>query len=102
MIPLNDERHPQVGAPSNVLDHDAATAPQSRPSVPKDADLLNGVLVLVVAHHEDGEVRRRRRVFYSIAAAQRAADRAVERGHHPSITLCRLLPVEDVPGRWDG
>lgn len=101
MNALNDERRPQVGTPSNVLDPGAATAPQSGTTVPEDGDLLNGVLVLVVAHREHEELRRRRRVFYSVAAAQRAADRAAERGHHASITLCRLTPVENVAGRWE-
>ncbi|MGB3954725.1 MAG: hypothetical protein WBL05_05510 [Brooklawnia sp.] len=43
-------------------------------------------------------VRYRRRVFLSIAAAERAARNASERGESARIYLCELLPVQRVQG----
>ena len=60
---------------------------------------VNGVFVLVVDVSTESEPRLRRRVFLQAQSAQRAADRAVERGHHAEVVLCRLVPVE-IPGRW--
>lgn len=77
-------------------------APTTKLAAPTFLDpetMLEGVLVLVVAHAEAEETRYRRRVFYTVAAAQRAADRAVERGHAASITLCRLAPVTTLAER---
>ena len=48
------------------------------------------VLVLVV---QTGADQYRRRVFLSLAAAQRAAARAEAKGHDAHVILCRLVPV---------
>ncbi|MCV7541544.1 hypothetical protein M3B80_011575 [Micrococcus luteus] len=63
-------------------------------------DMLNGVFVVLVAHHVAGELRYRRAVYLSLPAAQRAADRATERGQRASVTLCRLAPVHEFTGGW--
>lgn len=70
------------------------------PSLPDAVDMLNGVHVVMVAHKVAGEVRYRRRFYLNLSAAQRAADRAVERGQAASITLCKLAPVRGFG--WDG
>ncbi|MGW9803847.1 hypothetical protein ACUW6W_001947 [Micrococcus sp. 093350064-1] len=83
-----------------ATDGAAPTTKLATPILLDPETMLEGVLVLVVAHAEAGETRYRRRVFYTVAAAQRAADRAVERGHAASITLCRLAPVTTLAEGW--
>lgn len=64
---------------------------RSLPIIPGEvAESLDGALVLLV-RTEAG--RYRRRVFLTIASAQRAADRATEAGHAAEIVLCALAPV---------
>ena len=53
-----------------------------------------------MAYKVAGELRYRRRFYLNLNAAQRAADRAVERGQAASITLCKLAPVRGFG--WDG
>lgn len=67
-------------------------APKSAPILPDAADLVAGVFVLVVTVPSDPEPRHRRRVFLQAQPAQRAADRAVARGHRAEVVLCRLVP----------
>ena len=62
-------------------------------ALPDTVAMLNGVHVVMVAHKVAGEIRYRRRFYLNLNAAQRAADRAVERGQAASITLCKLAPV---------
>lgn len=69
-------------------------------SLPDAVDMLNGVHVVLVAYKVAGELRYRRRFYLNLNAAQRAADRAVERGQAASITLCKLAPVRGFG--WDG
>ena len=69
------------------------------PILPGADDLVRGVFVLVVEVPTESEPRHRRRVFLQAQPAQRAADRAVERGHRADVVLCRLEPVE-TPGGW--
>lgn len=67
-------------------------------SLPHAADLLEGVHVLVVAvDHPDGP-RYRRRFMLSLDSAEKAAARAVMRGHRASIVLARVAPVETIAG----
>lgn len=66
--------------------------------LPRPVDMLNGVFVVLVAHKVAGELRYRRRVFFNLPAAQRAQDRAVERGQAASVTLCRLTPAHTFDG----
>lgn len=54
------------------------------------AELVAGVHVVAVQTTED---KYRRRVYFGLAAAQRAADRAIEAGHEAQIVLCQLVPV---------
>ncbi|WP_146072476.1 hypothetical protein [Arthrobacter sp. 4R501] len=52
--------------------------------------LVTGVHVVVV---ETAEGKYRRRVYFNLPGAQRAADRAVMSGHAAHIILCQLMPV---------
>lgn len=49
-----------------------------------------GALVVVV---DTGHGKHRRRVYFNLPSAQRAADRAIEAGHDANVVLCRLMPV---------
>jgi len=54
------------------------------------AALVTGVHVVVVETNQD---RHRRRVYFNLPSAQRAADRAIMAGHPAHVILCQLLPV---------
>lgn len=69
-------------------------------SLPDAADLLNGVFVILVAHRVDGELRYRRRVYMTLQAAQKAADRLTMSGQTCTVTLARLAPVHTFGGGW--
>lgn len=69
-------------------------------SLPDAVDMSNGVHVLMVAYKVAGEVRYRRRFYVNLAAAEKAKDRAIMRGHAASITLCRLAPTHAFGGGW--
>lgn len=68
----------------------------NNPSLPTDPDkttaeaLVTGVHVVVV---ETDTGKYRRRVYFNLPGAQRAADRAIMAGHAAHIILCQLLPV---------
>ena len=93
-IPNMEERRPlALGAASmNPTDPATTNAPESAPILPDSSDLVAGVFVLVVTVPNDPEPRHRRRVFLQAQPAQRAADRAVARGHRAEVVLCRLVP----------
>lgn len=67
-------------------------------SLPDAADLLEGIHVLVVAVHGPEGPRFRRRFMLSLDSAEKAAARAVMRGHRASIVLARVAPVETIAG----
>lgn len=93
MFPSKNERRPHtLGAASNPTDPATTSEPESAPILPDSADLVAGVFVLVVSVPDDPEPRHRRRVFLQAQPAQRAADRAVTRGHRAEVVLCRLVP----------
>ncbi|MEO7980340.1 MAG: hypothetical protein ABI807_05560 [Sporichthyaceae bacterium] len=52
---------------------------------------VDGALVVVVCTSAG---RYRRRVFLTLASAERSAERAREAGHEASVVLARLVPVE--------
>lgn len=54
------------------------------------AALVTGVHVVVV---ETTAGRYRRRVYFNLPGAQRAADRAAMAGHPAAVILCQLMPV---------
>lgn len=92
-IPNMEERRPlALGTASNPTDPATTNAPKSAPILPHPADLVAGVFVLVVTVPSDPEPRHRRRIFFSLKAAERAAARAVTRGHRAEVILCRLVP----------
>lgn len=92
--PHMEERRPRGKGTAFQKPTDPATtnAPKSAPSLADAADLVAGVFVLVVTVPGDPEPRHRRRVFLQAQPAQRAADRAVARGHRAEVVLCRLVP----------
>ena len=96
---MREGRPARHGATFSEIANPATTNGQVHAaSLPEAADLLEGVHVLVVAvDHPDGP-RYRRRFMLSLDAAQKAADRAVMRGHRASIVLARVAPVETVSG----
>jgi len=51
---------------------------------------LDGVHVVVVATTAG---KYRRRVYFNLPGAQKAADRAVAAGHEAEIILCQLVPA---------
>ena len=92
-IPNMEERRPHtLGTASNPTDSAPTTDPNLPLILPDSADLVAGVFVLVVTVPDDPEPRRRRRTFFSLKAAERAAARAVTRGHRAEVVLCRLVP----------
>lgn len=92
-IPNMEERRPHtLGAASNHTDSAPTTDPNLPPILPDSSDLVAGVFVLVVSVPDDPEPRRRRRTFFSLKAAERAAARAITRGHRAEVVLCRLVP----------
>lgn len=92
-IPNMEERRPHtLGTASNHTDSAPTEDPNLPLILPDSADLVAGVFVLVVTVHGDPEPRHRRRVFLQAQPAQRAADRAITRGHRAEVVLCRLVP----------
>ncbi|MEW1982605.1 hypothetical protein [Pseudarthrobacter oxydans] len=51
---------------------------------------MTGVHVVVV---ETAAGKYRRRVYFNLPGAQRAADRAIMSGHSAHVILCQLMPV---------
>lgn len=51
---------------------------------------VSGVYVAVV---EASGGKYRRRVYFNLPGAQKAADRAAAAGHDAQIVLCQLVPV---------
>lgn len=68
---------------------DAATLPADK-GYATAAALLTGVHVVVV---ETPAGKYRRRVYFNLSSAQRAADRAVMAGHSVNVILCKLMPA---------
>ena len=92
-IPNMEERRPHtLGTASNHTDSAPTTDPNLPLILPDSADLVAGVFVLVVTVPDDPEPRHRRRTFFSLKAAERAAARAITRGHRAEVVLCRLVP----------
>lgn len=81
------------------------TNPNYEPSVADAAHgidltgLVSGCYVAVVqVRGEHTPPRFRRRVFFGLAAAQKAIDKATMDGLDASITLCQLVPA---PTAWE-
>ena len=55
--------------------------------------LLTGVHMVVVEIESPSSIHYRRRAYYNLPSAQRAVDRAVERGQSAQLILCKLIPV---------
>lgn len=93
MTSMNEQRPPAVIPEGiNVQAADLSNS-LSECAAERLRDDLDGVLVLIV-YRADGGVRRR--VVLTVAAAQRAADRAEAAGHRARIVLARLKPVSEV------
>lgn len=95
-----EKRRPTKGTPLNRRTVEAPAKPLTDASIlPDPWHLLEGVHVVIVAIDHTDDVRFRRRIYFNLPSAERAAARAVERGHRAAVMLCRLAPVE-IPGRW--
>jgi hypothetical protein len=57
---------------------------------PAGSAQVSGVYVAVV---EASGGKYRRRVYFNLPGAQKAADRAIAAGHDAQIVLCQLVPV---------
>ena len=55
------------------------------------AAVLTGVHVVVV---DTPQGKHRRRVYFNLPGAQKAADRAIAAGHPAHVVLCQLVPVD--------
>lgn len=64
------------------------------------AEALRGYFVVQVVIDEDGH--RRTSLYRSAGAAQRAVERARERGRDVHVSLCQLMPVGVVVGLGGG
>lgn len=78
-------------------DHRVSPEPARGPiTVPVDPSVwgpLGGVYVILVQLPGG---RSRRRVFLTLAAAEKCARRARERGEHARLVLCRISPAGEV------
>jgi hypothetical protein len=70
----------------------ATNAHSTRPALAPHGFRLAVAQVLVLVVQTSGD-QYRRRVFLSLAAAERAARRAEVKGHDAHVILCRLVPV---------
>jgi hypothetical protein len=64
------------------------------------AEHLHGYLVVQVVIDDAGH--RRTQVYRSAAAAEKAVERARDRGRYAHVSLCQLLPVGVVAGLVGG
>lgn len=70
---------------------DAAPLPPLHRFTPEDAAAVAGGAFVVVVHLYGD--RHRRRVFLTLAAAERAARRAEDAGHVAHVLLARVVPL---------
>lgn len=63
------------------------------PILPESAGYFAGVYVVLVDIPGHPEPRYRRRVYLSLAAAERVVARATMHGRRATIQLCQLVPV---------
>lgn len=86
----------QSQAVMKAFDGATTILPESIPG--EFLQLADGVLVVVVRVTPvgDSEPRYRRRIFLSLASAQRHAELARVRGHEARVILARLQPVSGV------
>lgn len=84
------ERRPEGDRTPSKISHGDNTSVAAHPDMITAKAIVSGVHVVVV---RTGRGRYRRRVYFNLPSAQRAADRAVMAGHSAEIVLCRLMPV---------
>lgn len=87
-------------APSVTAEQAPTTGPETTTILPDPAHLLAGVYVVLFAHPGGDRLRYRRRVYFSLPAAQRAAERAARRDLPAAVVLCNLAPVHTFAGGW--
>ncbi len=87
---MTQERESRPGHESKAAVNLATNTIPARADKITAAALVTGVHVVVV---ETAGGRYRRRVYFNLPGAQRAADRAVIAGHSAHVILCRLMPV---------
>lgn len=82
-----------AGNPSGFQKVPTPAASLSVDAANEVARVLDGVLVVVVVLPNQ---KIRRRVFLTLASAQRHADRARENGNHVRVILAQLAPISEV------
>lgn len=87
------ERRP-AGAPSELLTKAAGPSLALTPVEADDFALAVDGAFVVVVRHPNG--RMHRRVFLTIASAQRAARNAADRGQRSRVILSELKPLYDI------
>lgn len=55
--------------------------------------LIEGVHVVVVEVEKPDSLHYKRRTYFNLPSAQRAVDRATERGQSAELILCKLVPA---------
>lgn len=55
--------------------------------------LIEGVHVVVVEVDKPDSLHYKRRTYFNLPSAQRAVDRATERGQSAKLILCKLVPT---------
>jgi hypothetical protein len=86
-------RHPEKTAKSTAIN--VPPAWDIGADWQRACEAVNGAFCVVI-YLADEKVRRR--VFFSLVAAQRHVDRARERGHEASVVLAELRPAYVLPG----
>ena len=91
VVRLLDPRHASAPGGGTEGGRDDQVAGRSRSILPSEAAACTDGSLVVVVRTPAG--RYRRRVFLTLAAAERARDRAQDAGHDAEIVLCRLTPM---------
>ncbi|MGO2327632.1 hypothetical protein ACTXM3_18270 [Glutamicibacter arilaitensis] len=60
--------------------------------------LIDNIHVIIVEIDKPDSVHYRKRSYFNLPSAQRAVDRATERGQSAQLILCKLIPVGGAPG----
>jgi len=84
-VTTSQEDRPGLASEATEVHGQANTS--SVPAADRLAQYVHGAYVVVV---QVGEDRLRRRCFLSLPSAQRAAERAQDRGHSAVVALARL------------
>lgn len=93
---MNDRSRPAKAAPEVIAATDTSMTPEQSRILHNwiaDVNCVPAERLAYVAVVEVAEGKYRRRTYLTLAAAQRAVERAEARGVAASVTLCELVPV---------